>query len=100
MWRMVRGRRLGGFKFRRQRSIGPYIVDFYCSWAKLAIELDGSVHDNPARAEYDRERQEYLEAIGIRVVRFRNNEVLREPNRVAESLLMILGGDDLDRSHD
>ncbi|MCH7637980.1 MAG: endonuclease domain-containing protein [Bacteroidetes bacterium] len=93
MWRIVRDRRLCGFKFRRQRSIGPYILDFYCSEAKLAVELDGSVHDNPARAEYDRERQEYVEALGLRVLRFRSSEVIREPNRVAETLLVMLRRD-------
>lgn len=92
LWSIVRSRRLGGFKFRRQHGIGPFVVDFFCSEVKLVVELDGNVHDNPARAAYDRERQEYLEALGLSVVRFRNEEVLREPNRVAEALLMILNG--------
>lgn len=101
MWRIVRDRRLGGFKFRRQHGIGPFVLDFYCSEVKLAVELNGSVHDNPARAEYDRERQEYLAALGLRVVRFSNGEVLREPNRIAESLMMILSQEsDLEHSDD
>ena len=101
MWRIVRDRRLGGFKFRRQHGIGPFVLDFYCSEAKLAVELNGSVHDNPARAEYDGERQEYLAALGLRVVRFSNGEVLREPNRIAESLMMILSQEsDLEHSDD
>ena len=56
LWSIVRDRRLDGYKFRRQHGIGRYILDFYCSKAKLAVEVDGSVHDDPARAEYDRER--------------------------------------------
>ena len=101
MWRIVRDRRLGGFKFRRQHGIGPFVLDFYCSEVKLAVELNGSVHDNPARAEYDGERQEYLAALGLRVVRFSNGEVLREPNRIAESLMMILSQEsDLEHSDD
>lgn len=61
------------FKFKRQHSIGPYILDFYCPSKKLAIELDGSQHVE--NKEYDAERSSYLNELGIKVIRFWNNEV-------------------------
>lgn len=70
-----------GFKFRRQHSIGKYIVDFYCPERKLIIELDGSQHiDNP----YDTERTRYLNKLGFKVLRFWDNEI----NNNLESVLM------------
>lgn len=62
-----------GFKFKRQHSIGPYILDFYCPDKKLAIELDGSQHLN--NKEYDQERDNYLLALDIKTVRFWNSEI-------------------------
>ena len=62
-----------GFKFRRQHSIGNFIADFFCPEKRLIIELDGSQHlDN---VEYDKERTDFLESLGIKVIRFWNNEV-------------------------
>ena len=90
LWRIVRDRRLDGVKFRRQHGIGPDVVDFYCPAARLAVEIDGSVHDDALRAEYDRQRQVELEALGIRVVRFSNQEVRRAPEVVAEALRTLL----------
>ena len=75
MWTALRRRQIGGKKFRRQHSIGPYIVDFFCMEERLAIEIDGSIHDDPLRAAYDVERQQFLEAHGIRVVRFSNKQI-------------------------
>jgi very-short-patch-repair endonuclease len=75
MWTALRRRQIGGKKFRRQHSIGPFIVDFFCMEERLAIEIDGSVHDDPLRAAYDVERQQFLEAHGIRVVRFSNEQI-------------------------
>ena len=64
-------------RFRRQYIIGSYIVDFYCHGAKLAVELDGSQHYDPAEAEKDRIRTAYLESQGVSVLRFSNLDVLR-----------------------
>ena len=64
-----------GFKFRRQHSIGNYIVDFYCPEKKVAVEIDGSQHDHSKNAEYDLRRTEYLKSLGIKALRFWNNEV-------------------------
>ncbi len=72
LWAKLRQHQLG-VKFKRQHSIGPYILDFYCPDKKLAIELDGSRHAE--NKEYDIERSNYLNEFGIKVVRFWNNEV-------------------------
>ena len=61
--------------FTRQRIIGNYIVDFYCHKASLVIEVDGAQHNRPEAIEYDRARTEYLNSLGINVLRFSNNEV-------------------------
>jgi very-short-patch-repair endonuclease len=71
-WARLRDRRLGGYKFRRQYLIGPYIADFVCTEQKLIIELDGPLHDD--RGEYDRRRDMYLRKQGYRVIRIRNSE--------------------------
>lgn len=89
LWTLLRNRRLDSLKFRRQHSVGPYVVDLTCHAARLAVEVDGSVHDDPARAAYDGERQRALEGAGLRVVRVSNAEVLRQPEtalaRIAEA---------------
>jgi very-short-patch-repair endonuclease len=70
LWILLKGRRLDGWKFRRQVPIGPYIVDFYCPGAKLVVELDGASHDSQEKDEEDNERQAWLEAKGYKVLRF------------------------------
>jgi very-short-patch-repair endonuclease len=67
-WASLRDRRLGGYKFRRQYLIGPYIADFVCTERKLVLELDGPLHDE----EYDRRRDAYLRKQGYRVMRIKN----------------------------
>ena len=64
-----------GKKFRRQHSVGPYILDFYCPECRLAVELDGQGHFNSMMSEYDYRRDEYLKKLNIRVVRFENRLV-------------------------
>ncbi len=79
LWQYLKGGKLG-FKFRRQQSIGPYIVDFCCVLERIIIELDGEYHiDNKA---YDEVRTEFLEQAGFIVLRFWNNEVRENINRV------------------
>lgn len=72
------GLRLLPQHFRRQRPFGPYIVDFYCASAKLAIELDGESHDGPEAQHGDRRRDAYLVGLGLRVLRFTNAQVMDE----------------------
>lgn len=71
LWGCLRERRLRGFKFRRQVTIGPYIVDFLCHEARLIVELDGSQHSE--RGSYDLLRTRYLERCGFHVLRFWNS---------------------------
>ena len=71
----MRSRQLEGRKFRRQHSIGSFIVDFYCHQERLIVEVDGTIHDDPYRARYDAERQQVLEEEGYRVLRFTNEMV-------------------------
>ena len=66
------------FRFRRQEIIGDYIVDFYCKDKKLVIEIDGAQHYEHEAAEYDRKRTEYLENLGIKVVRILNGQINKD----------------------
>ncbi len=83
LWVRLRNRRLLGYRFRRQHGVGPYVLDFYCPELKLAIEVDGDSHFQAGADEYDRERQRYIESLGIHVLRFTNREVLERPDDVA-----------------
>ena len=72
LWSKLRNNQLG-FKFKRQYSVGPYVLDFYCPTKKLVIEIDGSQHVE--NKNYDIERSDYLSIFGIKVIRFWNNEI-------------------------
>ena len=82
IWERVRGRRLGEYRFLRQYSVGPYILDFYCPSAKLGIELDGGQHLARDGSLYDQERTAYLEGFSIRTIRFQNGDVIRDIQEV------------------
>ena len=85
MWKLLRDRRLGDWKFRRQMPIGPYIADFCCPALKLIIELDGGVH--VLRAESDAARDGWLTAkAGFTVLRFGNEVVVRDTALVLEAV--------------
>lgn len=84
LWRYLQNKKLNGRKFRRQHSVGNYILDFYCPQEKLAIELDGAYHFTGAGYEADQERDSYLKHLGIRVLRFENKEVFHDVVRVLE----------------
>ncbi|MFD2564032.1 endonuclease domain-containing protein [Aquimarina rubra] len=75
LWKHLSKSQLKGRKFRRQHSIGNYIVDFYCPKEKLIIELDGQIHNKPKAQEKDQKRTDYLESLGFRVIRFENKMV-------------------------
>ena len=79
-----------GRKFRRQHSVGPYVLDFYCPEESLAVELDGTAHFTPEGKEHDQARTAYLNGIGIRVVRFENYKVLDYPQEVIEAIAACL----------
>jgi very-short-patch-repair endonuclease len=76
LWKLLKGKQVQGRKFRRQHSVGPYVLDFYCADENLAVELDGAAHFTPEGQAHDRTRTEYLNSEGIRVVRFENYQVL------------------------
>jgi len=89
MWEIVRDKRLAGFKFRRQHKIGPFIVDFYCHAANLAVEVDGPIHQQ--RREEDARRTAWLTSIGLQVIRFANEEVMNDKEPVRQRILQELG---------
>ena len=91
LWSVLRSRRLDGLKFRRQHSLGPYVLDFYCHEARLAVELDGSIHSEPSRAAYDADRTRWLERQGVRVVRFSNSQVADQIDVVAAAICAAAG---------
>ena len=78
------------YRFRRQVTFGNYILDFYCAAAKLAVELDGSQHYEPAELLYDERRTEYLNNQGISVLRFSNMDVLRNLPGVCQQINQII----------
>src|SRR5688572_31058233 len=82
LWKMLQRRQLHVRRFRRQHSAGPYILDFYCASERLAVELDGEPHFEPARREYDLARTAFLRKAGIRVIRFENRFVREAPEAV------------------
>ena len=94
LWRYLRSRQIHGLKFRRQHPAGKYILDFACIEAKLAIEVDGSQHNE--MQIYDDERTAWLETQGWKVLRFWNNEVLQNIEGVLEVVLNALTVDKSD----
>ncbi len=86
MWSLLCDRRLTGFKFRRQHLIEPYVLDFYCHEARLAIELDGGQHNQLDEQARDAKRDAFLEQQGIRVLRFWNSDVLQNTEGVLQAI--------------
>ena len=84
LWAIVRGRRLNGFKFRRQVPVDRYFADFLCREANLIVELDGASHEE--QVVHDALRTEALERYGFRVLRFDNDLVLNDPGGVATAI--------------
>ena len=86
LWMRLRVRRRGQPAFRRQHPFGPYVLDFYCAKARLAIEVDGQSHDLGDRPARDEARDAYLAKQDVRVVRYRAADVMRDPDGVAQSI--------------
>ena len=86
LWSMIKNSQLEGRKFRRQHSFGTYILDFYCSSEKLAIELDGEVHYNALIAERDFERDLFMKYFGVLVMRFENKLVFESGEWVLDRI--------------
>ena len=98
LWYRLRLRQLIGFKFRRQRPIGPYVCDFVCLEASLIVELDGSQH--VAQEGYDRERDSFLRERGYRVLRFWNHDTLVRTESVIDTIFEALHRPSLDGRFD
>ena len=88
LWGLLRNRHLAEMKFRRQQTIGPFVVDFYCDEKKLVIEVDGESH--AGRQKEDRKRQSFLERNGLKVIRFTNDEVLGNLEGVGLEILRCM----------
>ncbi|MGK9050037.1 endonuclease domain-containing protein [Neorhizobium petrolearium] len=91
LWNALRGHRLMGLGFRRQLPIAGYIVDFACPTHRLIVEIDGSQHGNDADLRYDADRTRRLEKDGWIVLRFWNDDVLKDIDNVCLHILTIAG---------
>jgi very-short-patch-repair endonuclease len=89
LWWYLKDERLG-FKFRRQHSIGGYILDFYCPQKRLIIEIDGGVHLSNESKEYDRIRDKYFTSLDYSVLRFLNSEIEKDINKVITKIKSYL----------
>ena len=96
LWQLLRNRQLNGAKFRRQHPVATgYILDFYCAECRLAIEVDGSIHDLPEQAAYDAKRTQHLEQFNVKVIRFSNAEVLTQTEWVLSVINTYLSSSSL-----
>ena len=86
LWQMIRNRQLMGFKFRRQHPLKYFIADFYCHEALLVIELDGSIHELENIKKYNQQRETIINELGITVMRFSNDAVFLEADKVIEKI--------------
>jgi len=89
LWYFLRGKRFAGIKFKRQKPIGPYIVDFVAVNHKVIVELDGSQHQN--QQNYDAHRTAYLQALGFTVLRFWNDAVFTQSSSLLDRIAEALG---------
>ncbi len=87
LWSLLRRKQIEGYRFRKQVPVGKYIVDFACLEARLIIEVDGGQHDESAS---DVERDAWLKAQNFRVLRFWNNDVLKNPEGVMQIVVKVL----------
>jgi very-short-patch-repair endonuclease len=86
LWKSLKGGQLAGRKFRRQHSVGAYILDFYCPEERIAVELDGAGHYTVAGNLHDTDRTDYLNNLGIRVIRFENKLVWSALDSVLQTI--------------
>ncbi len=90
LWGRLKGKQMGGFKFRRQYGIDRFVTDFYCPALKLAIEIDGDSHFKEHSIYSDKERQARIETLGIQFVRFTNREVYENIEAVTLRIMEII----------
>ena len=85
LWTHVKANKLNGQHFRRQQIVHGYFADFYCHQHELIVEVDGGIHES--QKEYDAEREEYLNSLGLRVIRFTNDEITKNLNGVLQKIV-------------
>ena len=90
LWELIRNRQLLGVKFRRQHQFGDYVADFYCHEALLVVECDGPVHQPNERWHHDQNRDAYMIAQGLRVLRFPNERILNDTENVLDEIAKCL----------
>lgn len=90
LWECLRNRQLLGLKFRRQHQFGEYVADFYCHEVGLVIECDGRVHEGNEQWHHDQNRDQYMIAQGLRVLRFTNDRILNDMEDVLEEIAKCL----------
>jgi len=90
LWSILRGRRFKNFKFRRQHPFGRFIADFYCHKEKLIIEIDGPIHNSRNQKEYDILRTKIINQCGLKVLRFKNEEIIFNIEKVLNNLTQAL----------
>jgi len=90
LWLALRNDQMVGHSFRRQHPIGPYILDFYCPYAKIAVELDGDQHATPEARACDARRTQFLRTKGISVMRFANRDLKENLDGVLEAIVRAL----------
>jgi very-short-patch-repair endonuclease len=91
LWSILRSGGIGGLKFFRQYSVGPYILDFYCPEQRLAVEVDGRQHADVRGQKHDAHRDKYRRDLNIRVIRFWNNDVLQNIEGVGQRITEEVG---------
>jgi very-short-patch-repair endonuclease len=89
LWKILKNKTVCGLKFRRQHSVGNYILDFYCPELKLAIELDGEIHNDPVVLSKDLEKEEFLLKLSICLLRYENRWVYDYPEVIIEDILKV-----------
>ena len=92
-----KSKKLGGYRFLRQYPLGRYIADFYCSAARLAVEVDGQIHDEKGQKEYDNIRDNEIGSRGVRIIRFPNEQILNDMEGVLKRLRCMLDRISLDK---
>ena len=90
LWLILKNRQVGGARFRRQFSVGPYVLDFYCPELKLCIELDGADHFTAEGAAHDEVRTAYLAGEGIEVLRFENRDLFEKQTFVLNAITKMV----------
>jgi very-short-patch-repair endonuclease len=90
LWNALRDRRLCGWKFRRQHPADQFVMDFFCREKSVAVEIDGAVHDSLDVAKHDAERAAFLSRHGIKLIRFRNEQVLNDLPGVLEEIRKVM----------